>query len=176
MLKGEEKQATAAGRESPPEPQGTAQSYWRGERTDVNPSAYGAPGYGAPPSDSVGMPYYKQSSAQGFSEPYYSATAPDNVDFLTRQADVSRAVYSKDHVAAGLLAIFLGGFGIHKFYLGYNQAGFIMLAVTIIGGIVSFGLAALVVGVIALIEGIIYLTKSQSEFDRTYVLQKRDWF
>ena len=32
-------------------------------------------------------------------------------------------VTTKDHVAAGLLAIFLGAFGIHKFYLGYNTAG-----------------------------------------------------
>ena len=176
MRKGEGKKTTVTRQESPSMPQDATQSYWRGERADASPSAYAAPGYGAPSSGSADMPYYKQSSAQGFSEPYYSASAPDDVDFLTRQADVSRAVYSKDHVAAGLLAIFLGVFGIHKFYLGYNQAGFIMLAVTIIGGIVSFGLAALVVGVIALIEGIIYLTKSQSEFDRTYVLQKRDWF
>ncbi|MEG0146971.1 MAG: NINE protein, partial [Raoultibacter sp.] len=53
-------------------------------------------------------------------------------------------VQTKDHVAAGLLAIFLGSLGIHKFYLGYNTAGFIMLAVTTIGSLLTFGLAGAV--------------------------------
>ena len=85
-------------------------------------------------------------------------------------------VASKDHVAAGLLAIFLGSLGIHKFYLGYNTAGFIMLAVTILGGLITLGLAAAVMGVIAFIEGILYLVKSQSEFEQIYVFNKREWF
>ncbi len=83
---------------------------------------------------------------------------------------------SKDHVAAGLLAIFLGVFGVHKFYLGYNTAGFILLGVTILGGIFTFGIAASVVWLIGLIEGVIYLTKSQAEFNQIYVYGKRDWF
>ena len=82
----------------------------------------------------------------------------------------------KDHIAAGLLAIFLGALGVHKFYLGYNRAGFIMLATSIIGGILTFGLAASVMGVISVVEGVIYLVKSQSEFDRVYVHGSRDWF
>lgn len=85
-------------------------------------------------------------------------------------------VSSKDHVAAGLLAIFLGGFGIHKFYLGCSTQGFIMLAISILGGIFSFGLATGVIWLIAIIEGIIYLTKNQTEFERTYVYGKREWF
>lgn len=85
-------------------------------------------------------------------------------------------VASKDHVAAGLLAIFLGSLGIHKFYLGYNTAGFIMLAVTILGGLITLGLAAAVMGVIAFIEGILYLVKSQTEFEQIYVFNKREWF
>ncbi len=83
---------------------------------------------------------------------------------------------TKDHVAAGLLAIFLGWLGIHKFYLGYNTPGFIMLAVTVLGSVFTFGLAGAVVGVISLIEGILYLTKSQSEFEQIYVFGKREWF
>ena len=51
-----------------------------------------------------------------------------------------------------------------------------MLAVSIIGSIVSFGLAAAVVWVIAIVEGIIYLTKPQADFYRIYVLNKREWF
>lgn len=99
-----------------------------------------------------------------------------SVSARARQAYAAEALRRKDHVVAGLLAIFLGIFGVHKFYLGCNQAGFTMMAVSIIGGILTFGLAAAVIGVIALIEGVIYLTKSQTEFDQAYVLCQRDWF
>lgn len=85
-------------------------------------------------------------------------------------------VHTKDHVAAGLLAIFLGVFGVHKFYLGYHTTGFIMLGVTILGGLLTIGIAAGVVWLIGVIEGIIYLTKSQSEFEQLYVFNKREMF
>lgn len=85
-------------------------------------------------------------------------------------------VRTKDHVAAGLLGIFLGSLGVHKFYLGYNTAGFIMLGVAILGGLLSFGIATSIVWLIGLIEGIIYLVKNQAEFERAYVFSKREWF
>ena len=61
---------------------------------------------------------------------------------------------SNKKLAAGLLAIFLGSFGVHKFVLGYNTAGLIMLLVTVL----TCGIAGFVMGVIGIIEGIIYLT------------------
>ena len=89
---------------------------------------------------------------------------------------LSRSRKSKSHVIAALLAVFLGMFGVHKFYLGYNQTGFVMLAVTVLGSLVTFGVALLVVEVISLIEAGIYLIKSQEAFEETYVLNKREWF
>lgn len=86
----------------------------------------------------------------------------------------------KSKVAAGLLAIFLGGLGVHKFYLGYNTAGIILLATTLIGiclSIVVIGLFIVwIPGTIALIEGIIYLTKSDADFHNGYVVNRREWF
>ena len=38
------------------------------------------------------------------------------------------------------------------------------------------GLAAAVIWVIAIIEGGMYLAKSQTEFDEIYVKSKREWF
>jgi TM2 domain-containing membrane protein YozV len=38
---------------------------------------------------------------------------------------------SKSKVTAGLLGIFLGGFGIHRFYLGYTTIGVVQIFVTI---------------------------------------------
>ena len=84
----------------------------------------------------------------------------------------------KEKIAAGLLAIFLGSLGIHKFYLGgKNQktAGIIMLVISIVGFCFLF-IGPLVIGIIAFIEGIIYLTKDDSEFDATYGHGDKAWF
>jgi TM2 domain-containing membrane protein YozV len=84
--------------------------------------------------------------------------------------DYVAATYPKSKVAAGLLAFFLGGFGIHKFYLGYVGAGIvhIILTITIIGILVNW--------LILLIETIIYLTKSDQDFHQTYVVGRRSFF
>lgn len=79
-------------------------------------------------------------------------------------------------ILAGILAIILGGLGIHKFILGYTKEGVIMLVGTFILGIITCGIAAWAVGVIGLIEGIIYLTKSDEEFVQTYQVNQRGWF
>jgi TM2 domain-containing membrane protein YozV len=85
---------------------------------------------------------------------------------------------SKDKTTAGLLAILLGSLGIHKFYLGGKQqktAGIIMLVSTIIGSC-AFLMGPIVIGIIALIEGIMYLTKDDPEFQATYVAGDKAWF
>jgi TM2 domain-containing membrane protein YozV len=83
---------------------------------------------------------------------------------------------SKSKVAAGLFGILLGGLGIHKFYLGYTKEGVIWLLISLLGGLFTLGIATIVMEVIGLIEGIIYLTKSDEEFYNTYVLNKKAWF
>lgn len=72
-------------------------------------------------------------------------------------------------MAAGLCAIFLGGLGIHKFILGFTTAGVIMLVVSLLT-------CGLVMWPISLIEGIIYLTKSDEDFERIYLIGKKEWF
>lgn len=79
-------------------------------------------------------------------------------------------------ILAGVLAIVLGGFGIHKFILGYNKEGVILLVLTLVLGFISCGLGASVTGLIGLVEGIIYLTKSDEEFYATYQVGKKPWF
>ena len=78
----------------------------------------------------------------------------------------------KSKIIAGLLGIFLGEFGIHKFYLGRTTEGIIMLLVTVL----TAGIAAVVMWAIGLIEGIIYLTKSEDEFHDIYVVGGKRWF
>jgi TM2 domain-containing membrane protein YozV len=73
-------------------------------------------------------------------------------------------------VLAGLLGILLGQLGIHKFVMGNTGAGVIMLLVSITC------IGAPVMHVIGLVEGIIYLTKSDEEFYQTYIANKKEWF
>lgn len=71
-------------------------------------------------------------------------------------------------VVAGILGILVGWLGVHKFYLGYTTPGIIQL----VAGVLTCGAA----GVIGLVEGIIYLTKSDEDFYRTYQAGKKEWF
>lgn len=82
----------------------------------------------------------------------------------------------KSKVAAGILGILLGSLGIHKFYLGYSKEGLIMILVSVLGSIFTLGIAAGVMGIIGLVEGIVYLTKTDDEFYRTYELGQKTWF
>lgn len=75
-------------------------------------------------------------------------------------------------IAAGICGILLGGLGVHKFILGYTTEGVIMLLVTLL----TCGFGGVVTGVIGLVEGIIYLTKSDEDFVRTYIQSKKGWF
>jgi TM2 domain-containing membrane protein YozV len=77
-------------------------------------------------------------------------------------------------IAAGILGIIpiTGSLGIHKFILGYTSAGLIMLLTTVL----TLGLAGSIVVLIGLIEGILYLTKSDEEFYQTYIKEQRPWF
>lgn len=136
-----------------------------------NSDPYAQAPYYAPPQNSgyqqqtpPQQPYYQQPYQQPYQQQSY------------QQPYQQQMAVRKDHVAAGLLAIFLGILGVHKFYLGYNTSGFIMLAVSILGGLFTFSIATWVIWLIAIIEGIIYLTKSQSEFEQIYVFNKREWF
>jgi TM2 domain-containing membrane protein YozV len=79
---------------------------------------------------------------------------------------------SSKRVGAGVFGILFGSLGIHKFYLGYNREGLIMLLVSIL----SCGIAASVFSVIGFIEGILYLTKSDEEFEEMYVRNYKGWF
>ena len=81
---------------------------------------------------------------------------------------VPRSSEESKRVIAGILAIIFGSLGIHKFILGYTKEGIIQIILTVVScGILS---------VIGLIEGIIYLTKTDEEFVYMYQTNKKGWF
>lgn len=94
--------------------------------------------------------------------------APSAAAGFGTSSDVARS----KRTSAGICGILLGALGVHKFVLGYTTEGLIML----LGSILTCGLGAVPFGIIGLIEGIIYLTKTDDEFAATYLRSKRGWF
>lgn len=84
----------------------------------------------------------------------------------------SQSEVNSKKVAAGVCGILLGGLGVHKFILGKTGTGLIMLLVTLC----TFGIGWLIMHPIGLIEGIVYLTKTDEEFYRTYMAGSKNWF
>jgi TM2 domain-containing membrane protein YozV len=82
-----------------------------------------------------------------------------------RQPDTNK------RITAGICAILLGSFGIHKFVLGYTTEGMIML----LSSVLTCGFGAMITGAIGLAEGIIYLTKTDEEFVNMYITNKKGW-
>ncbi len=81
----------------------------------------------------------------------------------------------KNKLVAMLLALFLGSLGMHKFYLGCTKAGIIMLVIFVFG-LILLGIPSMIIGLISFIEAIIYISKSDANFDRIYVRNQKCWF
>lgn len=75
-----------------------------------------------------------------------------------RQRNNSSLSSGRNKIVAGILGIFLGGIGAHKFYLGQIGMGILYLCFT----------WALIPWIVGLIEGIIYLSMSDAEFKAKY--------
>lgn len=71
-------------------------------------------------------------------------------------------------VLAGVLGILFGGLGIHRFILGDVVGGILRIVISF----ATCGLGSF----IGLIEGIIYLTKTDEEFVATYIDGDKAWF
>ncbi len=109
--------------------------------------------------EAISVPQPIQQAVQPVQQPMYQQAPPVqpqpyNAFSPAFNDGINPAWPIKSKVAAGLLAIFLGGLGIHKFYLGKTGMGilYLVLCWTYIPAIVGF------------IEGIIYLTSNDHNF------------
>ncbi|WP_064622182.1 TM2 domain-containing protein, partial [Gardnerella sp. 26-12] len=115
------------------QPQYNAQSQYGQTQYDQN--SYAQPQYG---QYSQSTPQYNQASSYSNYGSNYSSNTYRS---------------SRNKIAAGLLAIFLGALGVHNFYLGFKGKAVAQLLISIL----SFGLLAFVSGIWAFIEGICIL-------------------
>ena len=101
--------------------------------------------FGAPPqAPQPPYPYGAPHQPYGVPQPPYAAPAPMVVD----------PNMQKSKMAAGLLGIFLGSFGVHNFYLGYTGKAVAQLLITVL----TCGFGSFVSGIWGLVEGIMILS------------------
>jgi len=83
---------------------------------------------------------------------------------------------TKDKTTAGVLALLLGGLGVHHFYLGNIGLGIMYFIIWFFGFITAFVVVGLffvwIPGMLAFIEAIIFFTKPEAQFQRNY----QNWF
>lgn len=134
--------------------------------------------------DGVRYPITKSSLGAGV----FALRAGNDVDFELDNDDQAIGVYvitpkstssvtpgGSEKITASLLAFFLGGLGVHKFFLGTNSSGIIMLLISLVGWPLLF-IPNFIVAAIGFIEGIIYISKTDEDFYNTYIINKRAWF
>lgn len=127
-------------------------------------------------------------------KPVTDPISHQQADFLQGQGTRISEDVAHQRMVASLFAIFLGSLGIHKFYLGLNQAGIMLLAIhmgvwflAMVIGVLTLGLGILITIPFAMMisilislgtfaEGLIYLTKSDQDFKQRYLIEKRAWF
>lgn len=102
---------------------------------------------------------YQAPQAPQYQPPQYQPPQYQPQQYQTPCNSNGVPIYSKSKTAAGLLAVFFGGIGVHKFYLGKTGLGILYL-------LFSWTFVPAVVG---LIEGIIYLSSSDEGFYYKYV-------
>lgn len=95
-----------------------------------------------------------QFEGQQNNQQYEAPNNGQNNQQYNQQYGAPNGGQPKQRMVAGLLAIFLGGLGIHHFYLGDNQKGIIYLAVNLGGGMLTCGIASLVIGILSIIDAV----------------------
>ena len=127
-----------------------------------NPNQNYNPNQGYNQNQGYQQPYQQtpdQSQPYGSQQPYQQTI---NVNMPQQPHN------PKSKIAAGLLGIFLGAFGVHNFYLGYTGKAVAQLLISVL----SCGLLAAISSVWGLIEGILVLTGSINTDAQGYPLSE----
>lgn len=122
---------------------------------------YGQPTYGQPDyTQSAQPPYYQQQAQPRYEQPPYNQPPiyAQQTYYQAAQQQPGYGYAQKSKIVAGLLGLFLGGLGVHNFYLGYTGKAVAQLLLTLIGWIILIG--PIISGIWALIESVLILCSS----------------
>lgn len=120
----------------------------------------------------AGQQQQAQADYQQPYQPSYEPIQPPVPMYGQPMVQDWKAAGADKKVVAGILGILLGGLGIHKFMLGYQKEGVIMLLVSVLSCFTLYG----IIHVIGIVEGIMYLTKTDEAFVREYIYGRKGWF
>jgi TM2 domain-containing membrane protein YozV len=101
-------------------------------------------------------------SSSGAASPYQPNSMFGGAGGQVQPINVVIVNQGKSKSTAALLAFFLGGLGIHRFYLGYNGIGIAQLLL-LVGGFVTCGVTSIAAEIWAFIDFILILTGSISK-------------
>ena len=122
---------------------------------------YGQPTYGqADYTQSAQPPYYQPQAQPRYEQPSYNQPPiyAQQTYYQAAQQQPGYGYAQKSKIVAGLLGLFLGGLGVHNFYLGYTGKAVAQLLLTLIGWIILIG--PIISGIWALIESVLILCSS----------------
>jgi TM2 domain-containing membrane protein YozV len=156
--------------EQPPTPpaSGPGQPEWQAAMSPQPPAPYVQTSSGQAHPGPPSAPQYQPAQQTGHNQMYnpgqpaqppYPGQGQHQQPYphMSQQPPMQNAAHGypqpKSKLLAGLLGIFLGGLGIHRFYLGYTLIGILQIAATLVLGGFTFGLTALW----GLVEGIMIL-------------------
>jgi len=108
----------------------------------------------------------------GFAQPPHAGGFQPTPGQFPPTPGFNAAQANSQKIAAGICGILIGSLGVHKFIMGMTGPGLVMLLVSVC----TCGAAWPIMHVIGIIEGIIYLTKTDEQFYQTYMVEKKGWF
>lgn len=121
-----------------------------------------------------------QEQGQPYSQPYAGYQPPNYTSQSYRSRPQQQPVYTtppvgyqqKSRLAAGLLGLIFGVFGVHNFYMGFNSRGTIQLLLALVGGVITCGVGTVAAAVWAFIEAVMILSSTGPRFDGNGVIMK----
>lgn len=118
----------------------------------------------------VKCPYCGAETNVSYSEQQTSDFQEQWRQFSNQASNAMDSVFSngpsgKSRGIAGLLAILMGWCGLHYFYIGKTSAGVLFLLISIL----SCGILATITYVISIIQGVLFFTSTQQEFEQKWV-------
>ena len=141
--------------------QPAAQPYNPNPYASQQPAQPAQPFYGQPDyTQSAQPPYYQQQTQPRYEQPSYNQPPiyAQQTYYQAAQQQPGYGYAQKSKIVAGLLGLFLGGLGVHNFYLGYTGKAVAQLLLTLIGWIILIG--PIISGIWALIESVLILCSS----------------
>ena len=129
--------------------------------------------YGGQPQQGYQPPQYTQSQAyHGYQAPNYTAQSyqQPQAPVQPQYTEPPAGYQQRSRLAAGLLAIIFGCFGIHNFYMGFNTRGPIQLVLCLAGGLITCGVASVAAVIWGFIEGVMLLSANGPKFDGNNVI------